>query len=295
MSLEPIDSLNYCSDTKKKTRRRYEQERRLGLLVAAFLISVLLGATDALAQARVGSVTSLTGDVHVERAGTTVPATPGMALNVGDRVTTGSSSRVTIGLTDNSKLELDESTSLVVDQQMVSANSRNTKLSLLSGLVRSFVSYTSSPTPNFEVHTPNAVASARGTEYDTGTGTQLPGTASEGDRKKYKDCRRFTNVSVYEGTVEVTNPTNPGGGSVRVPAGHKTLVACAFVPEPPSEIAPAAAAAGAAGAGAVASSTTGLLLGGAIVVGGTAGGLIAGGVFSGGNGNNNNKKKSDKH
>ena len=86
---------------------------------------------------------------------------------------TGSSpaanSRVTITLTDNSKLELDESTSLVIDQQMVTANSRNTKLSLFSGLVRSFVSYSSSPTPNFEVHTPNAVASARGTEYDTST------------------------------------------------------------------------------------------------------------------------------
>jgi len=45
----------------------------LGLLVAAFLTFVLLGASDALAQARAGSVTSLTGDVHVERAGTTVP------------------------------------------------------------------------------------------------------------------------------------------------------------------------------------------------------------------------------
>ena len=34
---------------------------------------------------------------------------------------------------------------------------------------------------------------------------------SDEDRKKYKDCRRFTQVSVYEGTVEFpTQTTNPG-------------------------------------------------------------------------------------
>ena len=275
----------------------------LGLLVAAFLTLVLLGASDALAQVRAGSVTSLTGDVHVERAGTTVPATPGMALNVGDRIVTAGNSRVMMTLTDNSKLELDESTSLVIDKQLVTANSRNTKLSLFSGLVRSFVSYTSSPTPNFEVHTPNAVASARGTQYDTGTGTQLPSTASEEDRKKYKDCRRFTQVWVYEGTVEVTNPTNPGAGSVQVPAGHKTRVACAFVPEPPSETAAAAGAAagapgaagaaGAAGAGTVAGSTTGLFVGGAIVAGGLGTGLGLG--LSGTGSSTSSKPISPKH
>ena len=68
---------------------------------------------------------------------------------------------------------------------------------------------------------------------------------SEEDRKKYKDCRRFTQVSVYEGTVEVLNTTNPGGGSVQVPAGHKTWVVCGFAPFPPSEIAAAVTAAGA--------------------------------------------------
>jgi len=152
--------------------------------------------------------------VHIERGGTTVPATPGTAVDVGDRIVSGPNSRATITLTDNSKLELDESSSLAIDQQMVGTNTRNTKLSLFSGLVRSFVSYTSSPTPNFEVHTPNAVASARGTEYDTSTSDQPPNTMSDEDRKKYKDCRRFTQVSVYDGTVEVTNTTNPGGGSV---------------------------------------------------------------------------------
>jgi hypothetical protein len=261
------------------------------LLAASVVMLTLFIANRAMAQTSAGSVTTLTGTVHVERARTRVPATPGMALDVGDRIVTDANSRVTITLTDNSKLELDESTSLVIDQQMVGANSRNTKLSLFTGVVRSFVSFTSSPTPNFEVHTPNAVASARGTEYDTGTDTK--------ERKEYKDCRRFTQVSVYDGTVEVTNATNPGAGSVQVPAGHKTLVACGFVPEAPTEIGAAGAAgaataagAAAAGAGAIAGSTTGLLVGGAIIVGGTVGGLAAGGVIGGGGNHTTRKPKS---
>jgi FecR protein len=267
------------------------------LLLTAF-ISTLLWAGDAFSQTPAGTVSSLTGDAHVERAGTTVPATVGMALDAGDRVVTASNSRVTITLTDNSKLELDESTSLVIDQQMVTANSRNTKLSLFSGLVRSFVSYTSSPTPNFEVHTPNAVASARGTEYDTGTDTR--------ERKEYKGCRRFTQVLVYQGVVGVTNSTNPGAGTVNVPAGHKTLVACGFAPEPPSEISAAGAAgAGSAGAGtaaagaaaaatggSVASSTTGMIVGGTIVAGGLAGGIAA---SVGGGSSSSGKPISPKH
>jgi hypothetical protein len=91
---------------------------------------------------------------------------------------------------------------------------------------------------------------------------------------------------VYDGTVEVTNTTNPGGGSVQVPPGHKTLVVCGLAPFPPSELGAAAAAA------AVGGSTTGLLLGGAIVVGGTVGGLAAGGAFNGGSGHTPKTTKS---
>jgi hypothetical protein len=108
---------------------------------------------------------------------------------------------------------------------------------------------------------------------------------SDDDRKKYKGCRRFTQVAVYDGTVEVINTTNPSSGSVQVPPGHKTTVVCGLAPFPPSELAAAGAAAAAGG------STTGLFLGSAIVVGGTVGGLAAGGVFSGG-GNTHKQSKS---
>ena len=41
-----------------------------------------------------------------------------------------------------------------------------TKVTLLSGLVRSLVKVSSGSPPNFEVHTPNAIAAARGTMFD---------------------------------------------------------------------------------------------------------------------------------
>jgi len=261
-----------------------------GTILRRFILSLaifaLMSASNALAQAPAGSVTSLTGDVHIERAGTTVPATLGMALSVGDRVVTASNSRVTITLTDNSKLELDQSTSLVIDQQLVGANSRSTKLSLFSGLVRSLVSHTSGTT-NFQVNTPNAVASARGTGFDTET--------DDKERKEYKDCRRFTQVSVYEGTVEVTNSTNPSAGSKKVPAGYKTLVACGLAPLSATPIAAAAATTTTAAAATTAiTSTTALAVaGGVVVAGAVAGGVAAG--SSGGGGGGNKPVISPKH
>ena len=103
------------------------QSATLGLFLV-LAVFALMSASDALAQTPAGRVTSTTGDVHIERAGTTVPATIGMGLIVHDRVVTAANSRVTITLTDNSKLELDESTSMVIDQQLVTSSSRSTKL-----------------------------------------------------------------------------------------------------------------------------------------------------------------------
>ena len=257
-----------------------------GFFVTAFVALVLLTAGYALAQPRAGTVSSVTGDVHIERAGATITAAPGTAVNIGDRIVTGSNGRITIALLDNSKVELDASTTLVIDDEVFTASTRRTKLSLFAGLVHSLVSYTA-PTPNFEVHTPNAVASARGTQYDTETDAN--------QNPKYRDCRRFTQVTTYEGTVEVVNPTNPSAGSVQVPAGYKTLVACGYAPLAPSSMTGAAPAAGtaagttAAGATAAGATTAGIVsttgvVAGVVAVGGVVGILAGTGAVGGGGG-----------
>ncbi len=243
---------------------------RIGLTLVIIVVCALTNATNALAQTRAGIVTSVSGDVHVERAGATVTATSSMTVDVGDRIVTGANGRIAITLTDSSKLELDASSTLVIDDQVFTASSRRTKLSLFAGMVHSFVSYAAAPTPNFEVHTPNAVASARGTQYDTET------DASQ--RPEYKDCRRFTQVSVYEGTVEVVNPNNPSAGSARVPAGYKTLVVCGFAPLAPSTLTGTAATTTAAAATTAAATTAGVTASTGLIAGGVVAGAVGLGV-----------------
>ena len=234
--------------------------------ITALVAIFFLIAPAAMAQTTAGSISAVTGTVSIQRAGRTVPATYGTAIMVGDRIVTGADGRVTVTLSDSSQLEVTESSTLVVDQNTLSPTGTrvSTKVTLLGGLVRSIVSPTATP-PNFEVHTPNAVASARGSSADVG---YQNGVA----RDKFKDCLEFTDVAVYKGTWEVSNPTNPGAPPVEVDEGKKTTVACGLAPLPATAISEAGIGAG----------TIAAIL--ALIGGGTVGGLAAGGVFDGGGG-----------
>jgi ferric-dicitrate binding protein FerR (iron transport regulator) len=65
-------------------------------------------------------------------------------------------------------LELNDSSTLVLTENILrpDGSRASTKVTLLSGLVRALVRVSAGDAPNFEVHTPNAVASARGTMFD---------------------------------------------------------------------------------------------------------------------------------
>lgn len=125
-------------------------------------------APCARAQAYAGSINALNGTVAVERAGRSIPGIYGTTLQVGDKLTTDASSRVTIGLSDGSQIELTESSTLVLTENTLNPDGSraSTKVTLLGGLVRSFVRVAAGAAPNFEVYTPNAVAAARGTKFD---------------------------------------------------------------------------------------------------------------------------------
>jgi len=81
---------------------------------AAFLMVLLTLAPHAWAQTSAGSISALSGTVTVERAGKPIPAAYGTALQVGDKLTTGPNSRVSVGLSDGSQLELNDSSTLVL-------------------------------------------------------------------------------------------------------------------------------------------------------------------------------------
>ena len=135
---------------------------------AAFLVVLLALAPHTWAQTSAGSISAVNGTVSVERAGKSIPAAYGTALHVGDKLTTGPNSRVSVSLSDGSQLELNDSSTLMLTENFLNPDGSraSTKVTLLNGVVRSLVKFGPGSLPNFEVHTPNAVASARGTMFD---------------------------------------------------------------------------------------------------------------------------------
>jgi len=197
-----------------------------------FVLSALLFAVMSIclapavwAQTVAGSISAISGNVTIERAGATIPAAYGTKVNVGDRLVTAPASNVTVTLADGSQVELTDSSTLTVDENTLNPNGTraSTRLSLLNGLVRSLVRTTPGTPPNYEVHTPNAVASARGTSYEVDHETGV-------HDEHYKDCTEFSHVSVYQGTVEVSNPTNSTAPPVEVKEGQKVTVPCGAAP-----------------------------------------------------------------
>lgn len=242
------------------------------LAYTAIIVAVIFlsGVQRAAAQTAAGSLTAVSGTVTIKR-GTAAPITGayGAAVQVGDQIATGPNSSATITLSDGTQMELTDSASLTIDQDMVTSTGtrQSTKVSLLGGVVRSLVRFTPGTPPNYEVHTPNAVAAARGTSYDTQYSKGVP-------NDKYPGCLEFTNVSVFDGTVEVTNPTNPSSPPAYVKPGQKVIVPCG-----------AAVAMAGVGTGV---GTTALVVGGVIVgaAGAGVGGAAAAGAFSGGSSGN---------
>jgi hypothetical protein len=148
-----------------------------------------------------------------------------MPIELHDQITTGAVSSATVMLADNqSTVALAAATTLVFDQNVVvSGVRRRTLVRLLGGGVSSLI-HTAlyGGIPTFEVHTPNATASTRGTDFDT---TYIAGVIRPG----YEGCQRYTDVRVREGVVGLTNPAAPTA-EVDVPAGYETTVPCLLPP-----------------------------------------------------------------
>ena len=251
-------------------RMRYT--RTLTLL--AILALTLATVSTARAQNTVGTITQLQGVANIQRGAANIAAAPNMPIMLHDRITTQPGASLTIGLVDNSSLQLGSSATLSIDESvLVNGVGAPSKVGLLGGKLHSLiVGAMRGSTTTFEVHTPNAIGAVRGTEFTTDYEEGAPR-----DKDKYKDCTQFTDVDVQDGTVNIVNPLNPNAGSVDVHAGHHTTVACGLIFLD-------GAAAGAAAAGGGVGTAVGIAIGTAIVVGGVVGGLAAAGEFGGGGG-----------
>jgi len=140
-----------------------------GMTVAMlFSLMTLCAASSARAATVAGSISALSGAATITRGAATIPAAAGVMVDVGDRIVTAAGSNLTVTLTDGSQIEVTDSSNLTIDENTLNPDGTraSTKVSLLTGMVRSLVRSTAGTPPNFEVHTPNAVASARGTNFD---------------------------------------------------------------------------------------------------------------------------------
>jgi hypothetical protein len=190
-------------------------------LVAIALFSLILTSHSAaaLAQDTVGQVTDITGSAKLERGGIEVDAAPMMPIKVRDKLRTTAKSKLTVTFRDGSKLVLSESSSYTIDQYSIAATARiRASIALWAGHLRAIVFVAAGGVPDFQVHTPNAIAAVRGTEFET---------AFIADRPCPEDrsCMRYTTVGVFHGVVAVANIASPAQ-AVQVTEGYETTVAC---------------------------------------------------------------------
>jgi hypothetical protein len=203
------------------TFSRRQFRHHLIRLIAIALLSLILTfhCAAAFAQDTVGQVTDITGSAKLERGGIEVEAATMMPIKVRDKLRTTAKSKVTVTFRDGSKLVLSESSSYTIDEYSIGATNRiRASIALWAGHLRAIVFIAAGGVPDFEVHTPNAIAAVRGTEFET---------AFIADRPCPEDrsCMRYTTVGVFHGVVAVANIANPAQ-AVQVSEGYETTVAC---------------------------------------------------------------------
>lgn len=247
-----------------------------GLTVAAVftVLAIIALSPAAFAQNTVGTVTKIQGIANVQRGGSTLAVVSHLPIMLHDKIVTEPNASMTIGLVDNSSLQLGGGATLTIDESvLVNGVGAPSKVGLLGGSVHSIIAGAmKGSTTTFQVHTPNAVGAVRGTEWDT--------SYSEGvARDKYPNCTQFTDLAVQNGTVNVSIPQDPNTNE-DVHAGKKTTVACGVIA--------AASDTGSAALGGI-SGVTAAVVGGGVAAGAGVG--IAAGVGAFGGGNNNEHKK----
>jgi hypothetical protein len=191
----------------------------LGAVLLLISALAVLRSAPAFAQAAAGSFSSVSGPVQIQRGGSTIGAASGVGVDVNDRIVSGVGGHAVILLNDQSRLEIGPSSSITLDQFTVSGGATSTRVSLFSGVLRSVVnSATGGKVADYQVHTPNAVAAVRGTRFDTAYTENVI-------RSGYQGCEKYTDVSVYQGTVNLAPLSAPNAGE-DVSAGYEATLPC---------------------------------------------------------------------
>jgi hypothetical protein len=169
----------------------------------------------------IGFVIAVQAPVTVESSDAT-PRKVGLRQEIHphDVIVTGPKAATKILFDDNTLLNVCENTRMEVVEYIYDPKTakRSTIFRILQGKVMAMIAeFYAATDSRFEIHTPTAVASARGTEYVVWTFLQ------KGEN--------FTGVAVKSGSVTVTHQS---GHSVIVPAGQHTTMSSRSAPSAPS-------------------------------------------------------------
>lgn len=112
-------------------------------------------------------VVAVEGDVTFRRNGVVSPLDALTSLRLNDAILTGAQSSVTLKFADKSELLLGSNSELIFDvlTKWGRTGMVDTKMRLMKGNIEGRVNKLDGPGAHFEVHTPTAVATVRGTEF----------------------------------------------------------------------------------------------------------------------------------
>jgi hypothetical protein len=240
---------------------------RIAAFLAVAMLAIVAAVPAARAQNTVGTITQLQGTASIQRAAGTIAAAANMPVMLHDKISTEPNASLTLGLVDNSSLQLGGGSTITIDGSiLVNGVGAPSQVGLLGGRLHSIIVGAMRGTGTaFQVNTPNAVGAVRGTGWSEDYTDQ--------QRQGFPTCLQYTDVDVDEGTVQLcTGPSCTTKECRDVGAGHHlTLACCAFFE---------AGTAAAAGIGAVGAAAIGIGAAAGIGVGIAAGA----GAFGGGGG-----------
>ncbi|MBI5042982.1 MAG: FecR domain-containing protein, partial [Nitrospirae bacterium] len=163
-------------------------------LIPLFITLIISLSTAAFAEENIGKILALKGKAVVERDKKKITAKKNQGLLLKDTVSTMKASRLKMRFVDDSILTLGESSRVAIKEYIYSKDKGGKSIfNLLDGKMRSIVGKA-----RFEIHTPTAVAAARGTIILSEVG-RLAG-------------KLFATFICLEGEVEVmsADPSIPG-------------------------------------------------------------------------------------
>jgi hypothetical protein len=209
-----------AADGKREGRSlRYMNVHVLRSTLAIVLVSApLFFAAVACAQTSYATLESFSGDVQIKQSAGEdfAGAREAMGISEGASLMTGFESEATIRFADDSKVQVRELSKVKIDKMEMKKGSVNTRLELGVGNVRANVSKRQDTTTDFEVKTPMATVSVRGTDKEIWS---------------YSDTGTY--VRCYEGVVDTANQ---GGQNVILTAGERTRVEGEALPELPVDL-----------------------------------------------------------